>query len=201
MATLPGAAPEVQIRRARPEDAAASQLVFTSAPGEFTRLAGSSQMARAALRRAWPVPGHSMSFEFAWVAECGGRIVGVAIVFPARERYRRHAALLLRSLRWLPRTRWAVLPLALPRLAASTASPPRDALYVAALAILPSHHRRGIATSFGPAVEAQARAQGLSRLACHTGAGRLAARQALANFGLRPAVERGGYVLYTKKVV
>ena len=188
---------EVIVRRARPDDRAAAELVFASAAREFTRLAGSPQRARAALARLWPRRGHSASFEFAWVAELDGEPIGVVIGFPARARWRLHGALLRHGLRHVPWVRRIVLPLALARIAAATPAPPRGSFYVSALAVSPAFHRHGVASAFGDPVADHARRAGCSHLACHTGAGHLAARRALEKYGLRPIAGRsGGYVLY-----
>jgi hypothetical protein len=87
-------APDVVVRAARPDDHAAG-LVFEAAPEAYTAVAGSESRARAAIEQLWRMPGHSASFEHALVAELDGRLVGVMIGFPARDRYRLHVALLL----------------------------------------------------------------------------------------------------------
>ena len=96
--TLP--APRVVVRAARPDDHVAN-LVFEAAPQAYTAVAGSESRARAAIEQLWRMPGHSASFEHALVAESGGRLVGVMIGFPARDRYRLHLALLRKGLRFV----------------------------------------------------------------------------------------------------
>src|SRR5215210_3448971 len=103
----------IVIRRARPSDERAADLVFASAAREFTRLAGSGERALAALRRLWLCGGHAASYEYAWVAEVDGRLAGVAIGFPARARYRLYAGVLRRTLGDIRRGRRLILPLSL----------------------------------------------------------------------------------------
>ena len=171
--------------------------MFASASREFTWLAGSAQRARAALRRLWSRGGHSVSFEFAWIAEVDDRLAGVAIGFPARARYRLHAALLRRAVGDVSRGRRLILPLALGWLAAAAPRPPATSFYVSTLAVAPPFFRRGVASAFGDPVADHARSIGCSHLACHTGTRHLPARRALECYGLRSSRERSrGYVLY-----
>lgn len=190
---------EVTVSRARPDDVGAADLLFDSASLEYTRLAGSQRRARDVLGALWVQPGHSGSFEFAWVARVDAELAGVLVGFPARRRLRLHAALLRRSLSHLPVPRWALLLAALARLAWLTPSPPVDSFYVAAIAVAPAYRRRRVASALGDAVQAYARAAGFAQVAAHTGRLHRVARVALESHGLRAVAERrGGYVLYLK---
>src|ERR1700727_3146299 len=93
-------APRVVVGAAGRDDHVAD-LVFEAAPQAYTAVAGSEPRARAAIEQLWRMPGHSASFEHALVAESGGRLVGVLIGFPARDRYRLHLALLRKGLRFV----------------------------------------------------------------------------------------------------
>ena len=192
---------EVSVRRARPSDRGAAELVYRAAPSELAALAGSPDRARAALTCAWPLGGHSASYEFAWVAEVGGRLAAVAIAFPARRRHSLHAALVRRVLRDLPPARRLRLPFALAWLAASSPRPPRDAFYLGTLAVAARFARRGVASAFRDPIVAHARALGCSRLACHTGVRHVPARRALERNGMRVRRERPrGYALYVMEL-
>lgn len=186
------------IRRARASDAAAAVLVVDSAPREFSALAGSRERAVHVLRALWPQAGHSLNYEHAWVAELDGDVVGVLVGFPERESVRLHAQLAVRALRQLPVHRVLLLPAVLVLLRLLTPRPPRDAFYVAAIAVAPQARRRGIGWALSEAVVAHARAEGFSCVAAHTGTRHRVARQGLEHFGLTArGARRGGYVLYT----
>ena len=120
-------APDVVVRPARPDDHAAG-LVFEAAPEAYSSVAGSEFHARAAIEQLWRMPGHWASFEHALVAEVDGRLVGVLIGFPARDRYRLHLALLRKGLRFVSARRWPLVLAALPQLIAATPRPPQRAL-------------------------------------------------------------------------
>jgi ribosomal protein S18 acetylase RimI-like enzyme len=191
-------APAVVIRAAAPGDAAAD-LVFDAARAAYCSAAGSEERARAILCRLWPMPGHSASFEHASVAELDGTPVGVVIAFPARQRYRLHLALLRKSLTHLRMRAWPRVVLALAQSIAATPRPPREAYYVATIAIAPQARRRGIASALARHAELRAARSGFRVIAAHTGSRHLTARRALERYGARAAKERSwGYVLYTK---
>ena len=122
---------------ASPGDHVAS-LVFEAAPQAYIAVAGSEPRARAAIEQLWRVRGHSASFEHAIVAELDGRLAGVLIGFPARDRYRLHLALLRKGLRYVNVRRWPLLLAALPQLIAATPRPPRRAYYVGTIAVAPT---------------------------------------------------------------
>jgi ribosomal protein S18 acetylase RimI-like enzyme len=197
-AVLP--APGVTVRRARPDDAAAG-LVFDAARAAYRSAAGSEARARAILERLWPVEGHSASFEHALVAHLDGRLVGVLIGFPGRDRYRLHFALLRRGLRHGSAHRWPLLGVALARLIAATPRPPRHAYYVATIAVARHARRRGVASALARHAELVALRADFPLIAAHTGSRHLTARRALERYGARATRDRSwGYALYTKAV-
>jgi len=111
---------------------------------------------------------------------------------------RLHAVLAVRALRQLPIRRALLLPAVLVLLSLLTPRPPRDAFYVAAIAVAPHARRRGIASALGEAAVAHARAGGFGCIAAHTGTRHRVARRGLERFGLTARhARRGGYVLYT----
>jgi GNAT superfamily N-acetyltransferase len=169
MEVPPESASKWLIRPGRPEDVAASALVFASAPAVFSRLAGSPERARRILTALWVQPGHSASFEFASVAECDGAPVGVVTTFPASARYRLHGALLLQALRRLPRGRWPVVGASLLQVAVLTPRPPGDSLYIAAIAVAPGFRLSGIGSGLIREAETAARRAGFTRVAGNTG--------------------------------
>jgi len=180
-----------------PEDGAAAELLFDSAPMEFTTLAGSPERARRALVRLWARRGHSMSFEHAAVAELGGRIRGVAVGFPCEARYRLHFALVRRGAREIELFRRLLIPPALAWLVAATPRPPRDGFYIAAIAVDRRLRRRGVATALFDSMGTRAKEAGFSRLVGHTGARHTVMRSTAERYGFRTAQARAwGYVLY-----
>jgi ribosomal protein S18 acetylase RimI-like enzyme len=196
--TLP--APRVVVRAARPDDHVAD-LVFEAAPQAYTAVAGSEPRARAAIAQLWRMPGHSASFEHALVAESAGRLVGVMIGFPARDRYRLHLALLRKGLRFVSARRRPLLVAALPHLIAATPRPPRRAYYVGTIAVARHARRRDVASTLGYHAELLAQQHGFPVIVAHTGSRHGPARRALERYGLRATKERSwGYVLYAKSV-
>jgi GNAT superfamily N-acetyltransferase len=192
-------APGVTVRPARPGDVAAAGLVFDAAAPAYARLAGSAERARGIVALMWPRPGHSASFEHALVAEIDGKVVGVLIGFPARDRYRLHRALLLASLRHLSPRRWPLLVAALPQIVLASPRPPRGAYYVGTIAVAWHARWRGVASTLAHRAEVGAEARGFRQIVAHTGTRHAVARRALENYGcqLRRA-RRNGYALYVK---
>jgi GNAT superfamily N-acetyltransferase len=205
VATKPGPRPvlpaaRVVVRAARPDDDVAS-LVFEAAPQAYTAVAGSEARARAAIAQLWQMPGHSASFEHALVAELDGRLVGVMIGFPARDRYRLHVALLRKGLRFVNARRRPLLLAALPQLIAATPRPPRRAYYVGTIAVARHARLRDIGSTLGYHAELLAQQRGFPLLVAHTGSRHRPARMALERYGLRATKDRRwGYVLYEKSV-
>lgn len=188
------------VRPARPDDCAA-RLVFDAAPQAYAAVAGSEQRARAAIEELWRVPGHSASFEHAIVAELDGRLAGVLIGFPARDRYRLHFSLLRQGFRYVAPRRWPLLIAALPQLIAATPRPPRRAYYVGTIAIARHARRLNVASTLGYHAELLAQQRGFPAIVAHTGSRHGPARRALERYGLTPVKDRSwGYVLYAKSV-
>jgi GNAT superfamily N-acetyltransferase len=173
--------------------------VFAAAAPAYTRLAGSAERARRILARLWAQPGHSASFEHAFVATIDGRLVGVLIGFPVRDRYRLHRALLLASLRHLSPRRLPLLLAALPRIVLASPRPPRDAYYVGTIAIARHARWRGVASTLGYHAQIAVEARGFRQAVAHTGTRHTIARRALENYGFQLSKARGnGYALYVK---
>lgn len=193
-------APRVVVRAAQPDDHVAD-LVFGAAPQAYTAVAGSESRARAAIEQLWRMPGHSASFEHALVAELDGRLAGVLIGFPARNRYRLHLALLRKGFRFVSARRRPLLLAALPHLIAATPRPPRRAYYVGTIAIARFARRRDVASTLGYHAERLAQQLGFPVIVAHTGSRHGPARRALERYGLRAIKDRSwGYVLYAKNV-
>jgi ribosomal protein S18 acetylase RimI-like enzyme len=190
----------VVVRPARPDDCAA-RLVFDAAPQAYAAVAGSEQRARAAIEELWRLPGHSASFEHAIVAELDGKLAGVLIGFPARDRYRLHFSLLRKGFHYVAPRRWPLLIAALPQLIAATPRPPRRAYYVGTIAIARSARRRNVASTLGYHAELLAQQRGFPVIVAHTGSRHGPARRALERYGLTSVKDRPwGYVLYAKSV-
>jgi GNAT superfamily N-acetyltransferase len=142
-----------------------------------------------------------MSHEHAWVAEVQGGVAGVAVGFPASARYRMHLTLLRRAAGYLPASRWLLVPPALGWLAVAAPRPPRDALYVAALAVSPRYFRRGVATALFDAMRRHAIENGYPKLAGHTGERHAPMRAAAERYGFQAVRARSwGYVLYVMEL-
>lgn len=192
-------APGVAVRPARPDDAAAAELVFRAAAPAYTRLAGSAERARRIVELVWERPGHSASFEHALVAEVDGRVVGVFIGFPVRDRYRLHRALLREGLRHLSPWRLPLLVAALPPIVLASPRPPRGAYYVGTIAVSWFARARGVASTLTHHAEIAAAARGFRQIVAHTGTRHAIARRALENYGFRlERARRNGYALYVK---
>jgi GNAT superfamily N-acetyltransferase len=190
----------VVVRPARPDDDAAG-LVFDAAPQAYAAVAGSPQRARHAIEQLWRMPGHSASFEHALVAELDGALAGVLIGFPARDRYRLHAALLRKGFHYVAARRRPLLIAALPQLIAATPRPPRRSFYVGTIAVARHARRRDVASTLGYHAELLAQQRGFPVIVAHTGSRHGPARRALERYGLRATKDRSwGYVLYAKNV-
>jgi GNAT superfamily N-acetyltransferase len=176
-------------------------LVYDAAPSAYSAIAGSPERAQEALEALWTQRGHSASFEHALVAVVDGRLAGVVIAFPERDRYRLHRALLRQGLAYVPRLRWPLIAIGLAQLVLATPRPPRDAYYVGTISVAWHARRRGVGSTLGHHAELEAAARGFDLIVCHTGAPHLPARSALERYGMRPLRgRRRGYVLYSKRV-
>jgi GNAT superfamily N-acetyltransferase len=123
------------------------------------------------------------------------------IGFPVRDRYRLHAALLRKGLRFVNPRRRPLLLAALPQLIAATPRPPRRAYYVGTIAVARHVRRRNVGSTLGYHAELQAQQSGFPLVVAHTGSRHRPARMALERYGLRPTKDRRwGYVLYEKSV-
>jgi GNAT superfamily N-acetyltransferase len=191
----------VAVRPARPGDTEAAGLVFDAAAPAYTRLAGSAERARNIVAKMWARPGHSASFEHALVAELDGKLAGVLIGFPERDRYRLHRALLLGSLRHLSPRRWPLLIAALPQLVLASPRPPRGSYYVGTIAVAWHARWHGVGSTLAHHAEIEAAAQGFRQIVAHTGTRHEVARRALENYGCQLSKARpNGYALYVKAV-
>ena len=199
------------MRTARPDDAA-DVLLYESAAPYYAAYAGGPERARRLLRRLYPRPGHTASWEVCHVAEVDGAVVGVLAAFPSGEGdalARRFVRLtLLHSAPWrIPR-----LMRHLRATAAVAPQPPERMLYIDALATDPAHRRRGVAQALLAEAERMAVAGGLDGVALDTGIENRAARSLYEHAGFSPsslrpapdertarAVGGSGFVGYVKR--
>jgi ribosomal protein S18 acetylase RimI-like enzyme len=176
---------DVAVRAARPDDSA-HELLYVSAAPYYAAYAGTPDRARGLLRVVWPLGGHTASWEVCHVAESGGAIVGVLAAFPAAagdDLARRFVRLTLRhSAPW----RVPALYRHLRATAAVALTPPREMLYIDALATAPDHRRRGVAGALLREAERLAAKAGLAGVALDTG---------IENRPARALYERSGYTL------
>jgi ribosomal protein S18 acetylase RimI-like enzyme len=201
---------EVVVRAARPDDPV-DGLLYESAAPYYAAYAGGPERARRLLRRLYPRPAHTASWQVCRVAEAGGTIVGVLAAFPVREGdalARRFVRLtLLHSAPWR-------IPRLMRHLRATSViapHPPDGMLYVDALATAAAHRRRGVARALLAEAERMAADAGLEGVALDTGIENRAARALYERAGfnlssLRPppdertarAVGGSGFVGYVK---
>jgi ribosomal protein S18 acetylase RimI-like enzyme len=199
--------PEPQVRRARPDDAAAvARILHLSAEDMYDRFAGGRPRALRLIERAFAEPGNGHSVEVTWVAEVEGRVAGAMAAFPVDEglvRARRFLAITLRSTppwRW-PSTLWLYW-----LGGRSSPSPPSASFYVDALATAADARRRGVARALLAEAERQARARGLPAVALDTGLNNEGARRLYAAAGYDevayrpPAHGLPGFVALVKRV-
>jgi ribosomal protein S18 acetylase RimI-like enzyme len=203
---------EVAVRPARPDDAAAG-LLYESAAPYYDAYAGGTARARRLLHALYPRAGHTASWEVCRVAEHEGRVVGVLAAFATDA----GDALATRFIRLtvLHSPPWRLPALLRHLRATSTISPqpPRDSLYVDALAVDAGARRRGVARRLLAEAEAMAREAGLSAVALDTGIENRAARALYEGSGfdarrlrsaadprIARAVGGAGFVGYVKRL-
>ena len=174
------------MRSARPEDRA-DALLFASAAPYYAAYAGGAEPARRLLRRLYPRPAHTASWEVCRVAVAGEEVVGVLAAFPTCEGdalARRFVRLTL-----LHSPPWRIPPLMrhLRATAAVSPHPPQRMLYVDALATAPGFRRRGVASALLEEAERLAAATGLAGVALDTGIENRAARSLYERAGFTPS--------------
>jgi GNAT superfamily N-acetyltransferase len=175
---------DVVVRAARPDDRA-DALLYASAAPYYAAYAGGPERARRLLRALYPRARHTASWEVCRVAEAGGAVVGVIAMFPAEDGDALARRFVRLTLAHLPPWRLPALFRHLRATAAVAPRPPREMLYVDALATDPAHRRRGVAR----ALLAEA-----DRLAADTGLGGVALDTGIENRPARALYERSGFV-------
>jgi ribosomal protein S18 acetylase RimI-like enzyme len=161
---------KVIIRPARPEDAPqAAYLMYFSGPGPAeTIFGGPESNAIRVWRELFPIPKHMYSYTHTFVAERGGRIVGLFLGLDketweaaqrAMGREIRFKWFKIIQLRHLLQMILAIIDMA------RTFEPLLDEDYtIQMLAVLPGMRRQGIATQLMEFAADQARSKGLKRL-------------------------------------
>jgi ribosomal protein S18 acetylase RimI-like enzyme len=79
---------KIQLRPAAPDDAHwGARLLFDSFPKVATFILGlgSEERAKVILQRLFQIPGHRFSFQTAYVAAQGDRVIGLLSAFPGRK--------------------------------------------------------------------------------------------------------------------
>lgn len=160
---------KVLIRPAQPDDApAASQLMYYAGPNYILAFFGKTE--RKAIRglcRMFPLPGHTTSYSYAFVAEDEGKVVGLFSGLDGKTwRASKRASKMYGPL-WFV----AVPPWQIPRMIAAyddfdRAMPPvsDEEYYIEHLAVLPERRGQGIGRQLMEFAENQARARGLKRV-------------------------------------
>jgi GNAT superfamily N-acetyltransferase len=177
---------DVVVRSARPEDAA-DVLLFASAAPYYSAYAGGADRARRLLRRLYPQPGHTASWEVRHVAVADGAVVGVLAAFPTRDGDALARRFVRLTLRHSPP--WRIWPLMrhLRATAAVSPHPPDGMLYVDALATAPDFRRRGVATALLAEADRLAASRRLHGVALDTGIENRAARALYERSGFTPS--------------
>jgi len=201
---------EVSVRAARPEDPAAGLLYLSAAP-YYDAYAGGEKQARRLLEALYPRHGHTASWQVCRVAELDGEVVGVLAAFPSAQGEALARRFVRLTLAGTPPWRLPALFRHLRATAAVSPHPPRDALYVDALAVSAGARRRGVASALLAEADRLSARAGCRRVALDTGIENRAARALYehAGFdltGLRPAPDQrvaravggSGFVAYVK---
>ena len=199
--------PAPKVRPARASDAEpVAHLLYESSGGVYDRFAGGRGRAHRVLERAFALEGNNASVEVIKVAELDGRVVAALACFPVDETARRAASFLRIVLRTIPPWRW---PSALWLYwvgARAAPAPPRQALYVDALATEDSARRRGAARTLLEEAERDARRLELPAVALDTSLENRAARSLYVATGYQEVAYRPpgrglpGYVALLKPV-
>jgi ribosomal protein S18 acetylase RimI-like enzyme len=166
---------ELIVRPAMREDAAGA-LLYESAKPYYDAYAGTEARARRILARVYGRPAHSASWEFCYVAEAEGEVVGVLAGFPSRrgeELARRFVAITLPR---IPVWRWPGLLRHLQAAGHVAPRPPAGSWYVDALAVRHDWRRRGVARTLLGEAEHQAERNGATGVALDTGLANAPAR-------------------------
>jgi ribosomal protein S18 acetylase RimI-like enzyme len=166
---------ELIVRAAQPEDRAGA-LLYESAKPYYDAYAGTEERARRLLTKVYDRPAHSASYEFCYVAEAQGEVVGVLAGFPSRrgeELARRFIGLTLPR---IPPWRWPGLLRHLQAAGRVAPHPPAGSWYVDALAVRGDWRRRGVARALLEVAEHQAARNGSTGVALDTGLGNAPAR-------------------------
>ena len=195
------------MRPARETDAEpVAHLLYESSGGVYDRFAGGRRRAHRVLERAFEVAGNNASAEVIKVAELEGRVVAALASFPVDETARRASAFLWIVLRTIPPWRWPQALWLCWAGARAAPAPPRQALYVDALATDGSARRRGAARALLEEAEREARRLELPAVALDTSLDNRAARSLYVATGYQEVAYRPpgrgvpGYVALLKPV-
>jgi ribosomal protein S18 acetylase RimI-like enzyme len=156
------------VRPATPADPA-DGLLYLSAKPYYDAYAGSEPRARGLLSAVYPRPGHAASFDVCVVAEAGEALAGVMACFPVPdgdELARRFVSLTAPR---VPPWQWPRLLRHLRAAGLVSPRPPRDTVYVDALAVAPEWRRRGVARTLLERAERAAATAGLAGVSLDTG--------------------------------
>jgi ribosomal protein S18 acetylase RimI-like enzyme len=165
------------IRPASTEDAErVARLLYETATGMYDIYAGGSRRALRILRAAYARPGNSASREVVWVAEIGGAVAGALAAFPVAEGDARASRFLRVTLARTPPWKWPATLRIFHTGADLTPVPPRESLYVDALATEVGYRRQGVASALLDEACRLAAAAGLRAVALDTASTNTAAQ-------------------------
>ena len=184
-------APAPTVRPARDRDAGSvAHLLYESSGGVYERFAGGRTRAHRVLERAFALEGNNASAEVVKVAELEGRVVAALASFPVDETARRASSFLRVVLRTIPPWRWPQALYLYWAGARAAPAPPRQALYVDALATDGTARRRGAAKALLDEVERDARRLELPAIALDTSLDNRAARSLYVGIGYQEVAYR-----------
>ena len=173
------------IRPARDDDArAVARLLYLTSPGGFILFGGSESRGMKLIEAAFATPGTDSAREVVKVAELDGTIVGVMAAFPSEEGDERRRTFTRLAMRRRPPWRWLRIARVARNGARRSPVPPKDSLYIDALATAEGYRRRGVAEALLRDAESTARARGMTALALDT---------TVVNSGARALYERFGF--------
>lgn len=158
---------DVDVRPARPQDAAAD-LLYLSAADYYDIFAGGERRARRLLHGLFPLPGHSASWDVTWVAEIDGELAGALAGFPVVDGARAARRFLTLAGPRLPPWQWPATWRHLGAARRVSPIPPAQAWYVDALAVAPHARRLGVARALLEVAEDMARRTGATGVALDT---------------------------------
>lgn len=161
------------LRPARAEDAElATPLLFATGPANYLHtfgLGGNEPRALAFIARCFRAERSPLSHRLGTVAEYGGAMVGLMLDHPAREKGALERAMVSLIAREYRVVEWPAFVRRGLQVQAVLGGVPRDAHYLAAVAVAPEQRGRGVGTTLMRNLFERVHASGAQRCALHVG--------------------------------